>query len=107
MYLARTVKLKRQKMPNIGEDVEQLEISRAARARLNVASTLEVPLGVSGEAKRADYLWATNPLPGTCSTEMHTSMHEKHVKDSYGGVTCKRQNMEGTQIPINRGMNKP
>lgn len=56
MYLARTVKLKRQKMPNIGEDVEQLEISRAARARLNVASTLEVPLGVSGEAKRADYL---------------------------------------------------
>lgn len=107
MYLARTVKLKRQKMPNIGEDVEQLEISRPAPARLNVASTLKSRWACLVKPNVRIIYDPPTHSPGTCSTQMHISMHEKYVKDSYGGVICKRQNMEGTQIPINRGMNKP
>lgn len=107
MYLARTGKLKRQKIPNIGEDVGQLEISHMARERKCHHR--------SGSLVRAR-LVKGNPqiifdprthAPGTRSPEMHISTHKRYVRNAYGGVICKRQNRQGTQLSINRGVKRP
>ena len=102
MYLARTGKFKRQKIPNTGEDVGAPGISRTAREGGNVttaleslwACLLEVNVQIASE-------------PRTHSPEMHISTHKNYLKTAYGGVICKRQDMEGTQVSVNHRMQRP